>query len=398
MDNKSLKLNDTNYFDFKMMFARLAGSIEMPLLVFLVMASARLMRPLGLCISGCSSSGKSHLLKYVLKFFPPEWVHIMSKASDAVLSKYGLNYFSNKIVIFEETDGLSDGAGYILRILMSEGLFKYDVTSLGRESSSEVILGPISLVGTTSEALSDIKEDNLNRVIVLEADQSVEQTRRVLHLQAESASAVPTEEEQELWLQYQSRNYLRSLSDVNVVIPFAKHIIPRTNSLQVRRDYPKILSLIETVVFLRQNFKKCKTVEDSGVRYLEADLEDYAIVYQLLSFAFKRTLNESQGLAEWYKVIKSNITNSNVAKSKSRDFTRKDIERLLGVGQTKAQEILKQLLENGAVRVTAPGRSNQPNKYGLVDGWATKASDIFVSPEELANVCSQNADDSTNVN
>ena len=387
--NKVTEFKNLSFIE--QLLSGLAGSSLLPLLIYFVMVSCRLKKPMGIIITGSSSAGKSYYIKYIAKLFPEEWLHVTSKISDAVLSKYERQYFKNKIVLFDEAEGVSEGAGYFFRILLSELEYTYDVTSNSRTVSQEVIEGPISLIGTTSDDIKSHREDNINRLIVAEVDQTVTQTELILKFQAQQASSFESLQPDQKIVEMH-KNFLRSLQCFDVLIPFAAEVIPRMTHINARRDYPKILDLIRVAAFLRQKFKAVKTSDCGSFDYIEADIKDYECIYPLLDIAFKVTINESLTAAEYYDDIFVGLQ-----KNKVKKFTKKDVEAWLGFGGTKSQEIIKQLLEGGFATVFKASKSNQPAIYELSKE-RPKVVSPFVTPEELRAACARNDGEHANPN
>ena len=77
------------------------------------------------------------------------------------------------------------------------------------------------------------------------------------------------------------QNAQRLLEPLPVVIPYAELLTFPSSWLRTRRDNLRLLNLIEAVAFLHQHQRPHETLGESGVEYIEATVEDYAIAYSL---------------------------------------------------------------------------------------------------------------------
>lgn len=362
----------------------ITGDREVALLTYLTMVSSRFLNPLGLLILGNSCSGKSYTVKQIAKIFPDEWCEIVSMISPMVLSKLGPKYLCNKIIVMDESVGKRHpDTAYTIRILMSEGVYTYWVTSADRTAEKQVIEGPICLIETSSSDVSSHSEDNLNRMLLIETNHSKEQTVSIMKAQAQKAASPNACSDHLDELREQHKAFLRSLTTYPITIPYAELVIPNFQSITARRDFPKVLTIIQTICHLRQRVKEVKT--HNGAPYIEADLRDYELAYPLLNFAFKMSANATAVFREYYDQVQSNCKPGQV-------FTKREVESWLGLGSTKTKLILRDLCENEFITVVQSAKSNRPARYKLVDAVPSRG-DLFITPEELAVRCGQNDHD-----
>lgn len=88
--------------------------------IFLVLISRLLDKPVSAAIKGPSSAGKSFLVDQVLEFFPAESFHALSAMSERALA-YSEEPLRHRVLVLFEAAGLQgDFASYLVRSLLSE--------------------------------------------------------------------------------------------------------------------------------------------------------------------------------------------------------------------------------------------------------------------------------------
>jgi len=346
---------------------------ELSTLLYIVYSSCRRNKTLGALIAASSSSGKSFISKRVLKLFPDQWTIRASRFSEAVLEKHQPDHFKNKIVYLDESEGKQDRAAYTLRIMQSEGRYSYTVTSKDGAPEEQTIKGPLSLIETTSEDLSLFKEDNLNRTLILSTDQSKDQTNRIKDALAKQAQMLKKQNSIDR-IVADHHTFQLSLRNYPVVIPYASKIIPSCRDLNSRRDFSKMLQVIETVCYLRQTVSPTMK-GDSGTFFLKADETDYKIAYPLLEFAFRSTSDKANALRTVYDDLVK------CAKGPSQ-FNRRKFKEWTGYGDTKSKTQIKDLIEYGFIEVVKAARSNQPAVYSLCND-IPQATSNLIHPDDI---------------
>lgn len=257
----------------------LVGEIATAQLLYLVITSRLLDKPISAGVKGHSSSGKSHTLDRVVEFFPDDAVVKFTAMSSKALVYRDDDYKHRTIIIYEVT-GLREGneedlASYFVRTLLSEGRIDYDVTVRGEEGkfTTQRITkeGPTNLVFTTTK--THVHAENETRILSLNTDDSTAQTRNVLlALADESERSVDFVEWRQLqvWLQTAERR---------VTIPYARQIAEAVPPLAVRlrRDFSAVLALIRAHAILHQ-----ATRERDDTGRIIATIADYAAVRKLV--------------------------------------------------------------------------------------------------------------------
>jgi hypothetical protein len=119
--------------------------------------------------------------------------------------------------------------------------------------------------------------------------------------------------------------------------------------MRVRRDHDRFIDLIAVVAFQRQYLKEVKFFDD-GKSYVECDIEDYRIAYELMVHGvLASTMVElPRGAVELYDALRE------LARTRAREmnlgvteieFTQRSIRDTLGFGHTWVRENLKLLVE-----------------------------------------------------
>ena len=165
--------------------AGLVGERTTAQLIYLVLTSRLLERPVSLGVKGTSSAGKSFLVETVSRFFPPDAVIAMTAMSQRALV-YNDKDFAHRALVLYEVVGLREGVeddltSYFMRSLLSEGRIVYPVTVKGKDGgyTTKTITkeGPTGLVFTTTRAR--IHGENETRVLSVTVDDTKDQTARV---------------------------------------------------------------------------------------------------------------------------------------------------------------------------------------------------------------------------
>jgi hypothetical protein len=242
-------------FEQDIAVAGLVGEEENAKVVFLSAVSAKLQKPLNVSVSGESSAGKNHLTGCVAKFIPDEGKKILTGMSAKVLMHSDEHEYEHKAVFIAEYEGVS-GADYAIRTMQSEQVIEWefvDSSNSGIQKKKCTVRGPAAFIQATTRVT--LHPENETRLLFVRIDESEEQTKAINEQQAweaaEGASRRP-EDLVESW-----HELLRSFTATQVRIPFApqlaRHFPP--DHVRSRRDFPKLLSLIEAIAYLHQDHR-----------------------------------------------------------------------------------------------------------------------------------------------
>ena len=129
------------------------------------------------------------------------------------------------------------------------------------------------------------------------------------------------------------------LEEVKVVIPYVDQLTFPTKWLRTRRDNERFLCLIEASAFLHQYQrvrKTCRRPDGTEVAYVEANLDDYRIAYELAKDVLRDTLHELSISAREVLQAVSEFEGS---------FTRRELREKLSWPQRRVTESIRELVD-----------------------------------------------------
>jgi hypothetical protein len=304
---------------------------------FLCATSARLPQPLHLTVCGESSSGKNFLLSAVANFIPDEFKKFSSGFTPKALMHAEEDEFRYKAIFIAEYEGAAK-ADYAIRTMQSEGMIEWDYvdTAKGIQKKTNRVRGPAAFLQATTRSV--LHPENETRLLFIGIDGGHEQTKAILKRQAErSAGSHPPEEQNttKLW-----HDFLRSLKQMNVIVPFAEALAEHFPSDRVRsrRDFPKLLSLIENSAFLHQYKRK---QEDDGI--IVATAEDYLNAKPLFENCFATSPDS---------VVEKLVAAGEKLGTKNGTFHVCDLIEKTGWGKSKVYAVLERAEELGCIGET----------------------------------------------
>ncbi|MCB0371166.1 MAG: toprim domain-containing protein, partial [Bdellovibrionales bacterium] len=161
----------------------IVGEEENRLLMFVVASTYKMNYNLHVLYQGSSGSGKSHTMKQIAKMMPSEDVIELTRVTDSSLYNYQGGEFMQKLIVFEDMDGLKEDALLAVREMMSAGKLSSSTSIKDKRGNSkgaikEVEVSFASLSATTK---GELYEDNMSRIIVLSVDESNEQVQRIIN-------------------------------------------------------------------------------------------------------------------------------------------------------------------------------------------------------------------------
>ena len=264
---------------------------------YLAAVSRKLDAPLAVLLQSSSAAGKTSLMEAVLAFVPEEEKTKYSAMTGQSLFYMGDADLKNKVLAIVEEEGASR-ASYALKLLQSEGELTIASTgknpSTGRLETHEYrVEGPAQLFLTTTAV--ELDEELLNRCLVLTVDEDRPQTQAIHRLQREKQTLEGlVAKRQRAALLSLHQNAQRLLRPLLVANPFAHSLTFLDDRTRTRRDFPKYLTLIQTLALLHQHQRPVKTVQHGNqvLEYVEATLEDVAVANRLAHQVLGRSLDE----------------------------------------------------------------------------------------------------------
>ncbi len=231
-----------------------AGGDKNKLLIGLVCATSRNSRQIHAVVTGESSSGKSHVTKNVLQYFPD--TIMFSRITEHSLDRLQQD-LTGKVLFVEELAGASKAQNTI-RILMSEGKLAlltnvYDDNGNLAEKSKRIETQgkPVFITTTTAPSL---EQETATRVLIISIDETEEQTKRILEMEAQEVKQLRTFNQR--GVDEKIKQVIQNLTPSSgVIIPYSEQLtrlFPHKN-VKSRRDYRKLLDTIEIITFIHQH-------------------------------------------------------------------------------------------------------------------------------------------------
>jgi hypothetical protein len=257
----------------------LVGEDRLVKLVYLTVTSRLFDKIVSLAVKGPSAAGKSYLIQQILRFFREEADYYAHTGMSERALVFGEEDLRHRMLVIYEAEGLEEGFhAYIVRSLLSEGRISYPITEKGADGKHRartvVREGPTGLCVTTTAVA--LHEENETRLISLVADDSGEQTKRILRSLGEQAAAGNSDTVDfgpwhalQAWL---------AETDARVVIPYAvvlAEMVPPA-AVRLRRDFGAVLGLVKAHALLHRSSRQI----DKAGRVI-ATIEDYDVAREL---------------------------------------------------------------------------------------------------------------------
>lgn len=319
--------------------AGLVGERLNAILVLLCAVSAKLARPLHLTVQAASAAGKNYLLSAVAAFLPPGWAKIITGMSPKALMHSAEDEFEHRPIFIAEYEGVA-GADYAIRTFQSEQVIEWEFVdcSKGIKKKTNRVRGPAAFIQATTRPV--LHPENETRLLFTHMDESPEQTQAILRQQAREAAMGTLPPPKQLFEPWQK--LISDLKAARVLIPFAPKLALHfpTKLVRSRRDFPKLLGLIEVSAFLHQY-----TRETKGTCVI-AEPKDYVIAKELFEHCYSAMPDKSI----------SELVNEAMKLQMARDdFSATELVRSLGWGKSKVYQVM--------------GRAEELGCLAKVEGW-----------------------------
>lgn len=321
--------------------AGLVGEQENALTIFLAGISAALPSPLHVTVQGSSSAGKNYLMARVADFLPEERKKFVSGMTPKVLMHAEECEYQHKAVFIAEYEGVR-GADYAIRTMQSEKIIEWEFvesSSKGINKRKKTVRGPASFIQATTRPV--LHPENETRLLFCSMDESEMLTQEINRRQAREAAL--GEEPGRAVDFAEWHRLILALKETHVRVPFALELSTTfpTSNVRSRRDFPKLLSLIQASAFLHQHHR---LIEDGIV----ASPDDYRIAKRVFEWSYEAGPDKAlrQVLDE--------------ARKFPDEFRAGDLMKGLGWGHTKVYELLNRAKETACV---ADGESRGCYKF-----------------------------------
>jgi hypothetical protein len=262
---------------------------------------------------------------------------VVSGMTPKVLMHAEENEFKNKAIIIAEYEGVSK-ADYSIRTFQSEQMIEWEYvesSSKGIVKKTNRVRGPAAFLQATTRPV--LHPENETRLLFVEMDESKELTHAIIRHQAVEAAigGLPAPDNLFGWW----HRLIQSLEPAKVVIPFAQQLAPHfpVERVRSRRDFPKLLCLIEASAFLHQHCRR----KESGEVFASA--QDYLVAKELFEHCYNA--GPDRRVAELVRAAA-------LLHGAHKDFPVADLQANLGWGHTKTYEVLNRAKDLGCVADT----------------------------------------------
>ena len=334
------------------------------LMTWLTLTSRLSERPLGTIIQSSSASGKSTLGDSALALIPDEQKISYSAMTGQALYYLGQADLANKVLSISEEQGASR-ASYALKLLVSDG--KLSIAAAGKDpttgrlvTSSYEVTGPVALLMTTTTA--ELDEELANRLIVLSVDDSQQQTKAVQIAQRNRETLDGLMNSTQAKILIDTHHCMqRLLKPIAVVNPHAPNLSFANSSTRHRRDNAKYLGLIRAIALAHQfqRERKLVTIANKTVTYIEANYKDVECATKLYESVYGTAKDE---LPPQAKRLLSTIKDF-VEKTDNKNFTRRQLRDVVGMGDTQLKVHLAKLVDLEYVKCIKAGCATNYELY-----------------------------------
>ncbi len=327
----------------------IAGERELSTTIYLIGTSRLLPRPLAGIVRGSSSSGKSYIIDCVSSLFPDEGLVRATQMTQQSLFHMPPGGLVSRWVVAGERSRIEDDeraeATRALREMLASGRLSklMPVKVAGGNIETQLIHqdGPIAFVETTT--LTNVFEEDANRCLLLQTDESPEQTKRIIQAMAEIRD--PDVVGRVVAVHHAIQ---RMLPSDPVEVPFTSRLglLFPTSRVEFRRAFPQLLSLIKACALL--HYRQRDRGENGAIL---ADARDYHIARRLIVGPFAQALGGSlpQATLDFLARLPT-----------GEEFTAKSIAHRIGCSISATNGWLAQLNGAGCVEAVELGRGPKP--------------------------------------
>lgn len=354
--------------------AGITGEETNRILLFVIASSYKMPDTLHALIQGSSGSGKTRLLKIISQLMPDEDVKRYTRVTDNSFYNQDEYFFVNKLICFEDLDGLKEDAQLAVRELQSNDILRTS-TSLkdasGKISGGErTVRGPIASLACTTKG--EIYEDNISRSFLIAVDESREQTLKIIRYQNEVSAGLVDKEEQKRVTAF-VQNCIRLLKPYEVINPYANKIQLPESAHKIRRLNELYQSFVKQITLLNQYRRK----QDKQGRLI-TETEDLQTACEILFESIVLKVDELDGsLRQFFERLKSHL------KDKEQDFTQREIRQMLNISKAQCSRFFNHL--QSMEYITARYSGNQRKVCYKVDYWDNYAKVRAQIKDDLMN-------------
>ena len=272
---------------------------------------------------------------------------------------------SNKLVCFEDLDGLKEDAQLAVRELQSNEIL-ISSTSIkdknGQISGGErVVRGPIASLSCTTKG--DIYEDNVSRSFLIAVDEGREQTLKIIQYQNNASAGLVDKKEQQKVTAF-LQNCLRLLKPYEVINPFANKIKLPEEAHKIRRLNELYQCFVRQITLLNQYQRKT----DKQGRLI-SQKEDLQTACDILFESILLKVDELDGsLRQFFERLKNHLlARSAGGKDRNQEFTQREIRQALNISKAQCSRFFGRLQQ--MEYLTSKYSGNQRKVRYRIDYW-----------------------------
>jgi DNA primase len=354
--------------------AGIIGEETNRILLFVIASSYKMDDTLHGLIQGSSGSGKTKLLKVISYLMPDEDVKRYTRVTDNSFYNQDEYFFVNKLICFEDLDGLKEDAQLAVRELQSNDILRTSTSvkdPSGKIGGAErTVRGPIASLACTTKG--EIYEDNVSRSFLIAVDESKEQTQRIIQYQNELSAGLIDKIEQKKISEF-LQNCIRLLKPYEVINPYANKIKLPEEAHKIRRLNELYQSFVKQITLLNQYQRK----QDKQGRLI-TEKEDLQIACDVLFESILLKVDELDGsLRQFFERLKSQL------KDKEQEFTQREIRQGLNISKAQCSRFFNLLQE--MEYITSKYSGNQRKVCYKVDYWDNYAKVRATIKDNLLN-------------
>jgi DNA primase len=336
--------------------AGIIGEETNRILLFVIASSYKMNDTLHGLIQGSSGSGKTKLLKVISYLMPDEDVKRYTRVTDNSFYNQDEYFFVNKLICFEDLDGLKEDAQLAVRELQSNDILRTSTSvkdGSGKIGGAErTVRGPIASLACTTKG--EVYEDNVSRSFLIAVDESKEQTQRIINYQNEISAGLIDKTEQKKISAF-LQNCMRMLKPYEVINPYANKIKLPEEAHKIRRLNELYQSFVKQITLLNQYQRK----QDKQGRLI-TEKEDLQTACDILFESILLKVDELDGsLRQFFERLKTFVEK----KGRDYEFNRFEVREATGVSKTQQHYYIQKLVELEYLRQS--GFANRGYKYKI---------------------------------
>lgn len=346
--------NLVNHLKAAMQKVGLIGETENGLLLFLIFLTRYFDTPLHALVHGSTGSGKTNLLKSILKLLPGESKYETTALTENVLFRPPFkDFWKNKILLIEDLDGSYKALLPLREFMTNQYISKFASEPNPKTGKYEQALleacGPIVIAGATTK--DRVYEDNSNRSFLLHVNESNHHQELIIDYQNKAAAGLIDKTGTENTCK-KIHNIQRMLNpNIKVINPFQPQLKLPEYVFRKLRTNTHYITLIQSITFLFQHQREHKK-DDRGITFIETTLHDVELANTLSKESLLRKSDELSGaVRDFFELLKVAV------KQTGKDiFLSKDIRGKLRMHPMKFNRYANELRNRGYIRIEGGNR------------------------------------------